>query len=131
MPVPRNVQNVGDINNPPGPEAWFKSLPIITRYWFGATFATTLAVNFKIISVGQVFYDWSLVMNKLELWRVLSSFLYIGSFEFNTLIALMLLVQFSQRYEQMGPINTGAGGGTADYCVRFRLVVRSFALYCS
>ena len=30
-----------------------------------------------------------------------------------------MLVSMSQRYEQSGPFNTGAGGGTADYVFAF------------
>mmetsp|Transcript_9991 Transcript_9991/g.13188 ORF Transcript_9991/g.13188 Transcript_9991/m.13188 type:complete len:280 (+) Transcript_9991:163-1002(+) len=113
MPIAGNIGGVGDAQ---GPDSWFKALPIITRYWFGASLVITLAVNFQIISTYSVIYDWQSVQNKFEVWRFLSCFLYIGKFEFNTLISLMLLVQFSQRYEQGGPFNTGAGGGTADYC---------------
>lgn len=120
MPMARNVQEVG---NPQGPDAWLQSLPIITRFWFGATLVVTLAVNFNIWKLSQVLYDWYFVTSKFEVWRLLSAFLYIGPFEFNTLIALMLLVQFSQRYEQSGPINTGGGGGTADYCFMLMLLM--------
>jgi hypothetical protein len=53
--------------------------------------------------------------NGLELWRILTPFCFIGSFDFNTLISAFTLVQFSKNYETGGPFNTGAGGGTADY----------------
>ncbi|KAL7556976.1 hypothetical protein ACA910_018262 [Epithemia clementina (nom. ined.)] len=119
MPLAR----MGGVGDAQGPDAWFQSLPIITRYWFGTSLAVTLAVNFQIIPILSVIYDWDSMVTKLQLWRLLSSFLYIGKFEFNTLIALMLLVQFSQRYEQMGPFNTGAGGGTADYCFMLMILM--------
>lgn len=62
-------------------------------------------------------FVWNLnaIKDNFQVWRVLTCFCYIGSFEFNTLISLYLLVQFSKQYEKGGPFNTGAGGGTADY----------------
>ena len=115
MPVARNIGEVGNVQ---GPEAWLQSLPIVTRYWFGTALVITLAVNFGIVNVTQIVFYWHAIQTKLELWRLLVPFLYIGGFQFNTLIALMILVQFSERYEKGGPINTGGGGGTADYVVR-------------
>lgn len=112
------AQNIGGVGDTQGPDAWFKGLPIITRFWFGGAFVMTLAVNFQVVPAYSIFFDWTQVTQKFELWRLLTSFLYVGKFEFNTLIGLMLLVQFSERYEKGGPFNTGAGGGTADYCVR-------------
>jgi hypothetical protein len=34
MPVGQPVRGVGDAN---GPQQWFESLPLVTKYWFGAT----------------------------------------------------------------------------------------------
>ncbi|MEL7342702.1 MAG: hypothetical protein AAGM67_19615, partial [Bacteroidota bacterium] len=65
--------------------------------------------------VYQVVWSWNEVKSGLELWRFLTPFCYVGSFDFNTLIATYTLVQFSKQYESGGPFNTGAGGGTADY----------------
>jgi Derlin-2/3 len=58
---------------------------------------------------------WENVKDKFEIWRLLTCFCYAGKFEFPTLIALYLLMNFSQNYEKGGPFNTGAGGGSADY----------------
>lgn len=60
-------------------------------------------------------FNLNAIKDGFQIWRVLTCFCYIGSFEFNTLISLYLLVQFSKQYEKGGPFNTGAGGGTADY----------------
>jgi len=115
MPFAQPGQNEGGVNGPAGPDQWFKSLPIITQYWFGAAMLVTLSVNFQIISVYKVVWSWTDLKTGLELWRLLTPFCYIGSFDFNTLIAAFTLVQFSKNYETGGPFNTGAGGGTADY----------------
>mmetsp|Transcript_13177 Transcript_13177/g.36440 ORF Transcript_13177/g.36440 Transcript_13177/m.36440 type:complete len:290 (-) Transcript_13177:135-1004(-) len=120
MPVARDIGGVGDAQ---GPDSWFKSLPVITKYWFGATLVMTLGVNFGVIPASSIVYFWESVSSRFEVWRMLTCFLYAGKFEFNTLIGLMLLVQFSERYEKGGPFNTGAGGGTADYAFMLMIMM--------
>lgn len=122
MPVaqPENGR-MGGVGDPQGPDEWFKALPIVTRYWFGATLLVTLSVNFQIISPYKILFDWGSMKDNLELWRLLTPFCYAGTFDFSTLIGCYMLVSFSKQYEKGGPFNTGAGGGTADYafCMLF------------
>ena len=47
---------------------------------------------------------------------LLTPFFFLGGFGFPTLIGLYMLQSYSLRYES-SPINTGAGGGTADYAL--------------
>ena len=109
------------MNDTPGISDWFNSLPLITRYWFGAAGGLTLAGNFGIVSPYMLIYDFASVKGSFHVWRLLTSFLYVGSFSINTLMGLYMLYQFSKQYEGGGPYNTGAGGGTADYlfCLLF------------
>lgn len=109
----RRVHNIDEDLN--GPEQWFRSLPIVTRHWLGSSFLVTCAGNFEAVGVMKLIWNWKFVMDKFEVWRGLTSFLFVGGFSFNTLISFMLLHQFSKQYESGGPYNTGAGGGTADY----------------
>lgn len=88
---------------------------MITQYWFGLALVTTLAGNLGVISPMNFVFNLNAIKNDFQVWRVLTCFLYVGAFEFNTLISIYLLVQFSKQYEKGGPFNTGAGGGTADY----------------
>jgi Derlin-2/3 len=112
MPPAARVHNVGDAA---GPDQWFKALPIVTQYWFGATMVITLGGNFGIVSPMQLMFSWPAIKNNFELWRILTPFCYAGAFSFNTLITCFMLVSMSKQYEKGGPYNTGAGGGTADY----------------
>jgi len=114
MPVPRggNVANLDDVG---GPEAWFRSLPIVTQAWFGATTFLTLTANFGLFSPMKLVWIWPNIKDQFEIWRFATSFCYAGGFSFNMVITLYMLVNFSRQYEAGGPFNTGAGGGTADY----------------
>lgn len=111
MPPANNVQQIDDGG---GPQEWFKSLPLVTRYWFGGALITTCAGNFGLVSPMKLVFIWEYILENFEVWRFLTPFLYVGKFDFNTLMALYMLQSFSQRYETE-PYNTGAGGGTADY----------------
>lgn len=118
------MANIGGVGDAIGPEAWFRSLPIITQYWFGAVAAVTLATNFGLFDVKQLVFLWPAIKDHFELWRFATCFLFMGPFSMNTLLAMYMLVSFSQKYEAGGPFNTGAGGGTADYvfCLLFAMV---------
>jgi len=109
--MPNNVQTADDGG---GPQAWLKSLPLVTRFWFGGALLSTCAGNFGFISVLKMIWMWDDVWDNFAIWRCVTSFLYIGKFDFSTLMCLYMLQNFSQRYETE-PYNTGAGGGTADY----------------
>lgn len=111
MVAPR-VHNVADAA---GPEQWFKSLPIVTQYWLGATAIVTIASNFGILPVKQMIFSWSRIYENFEVWRLFTCFCYAGPFHINTIFTVYMLAQFSRQYEAGGPFNTGAGGGTADY----------------
>ena len=100
-------------------QQWFKSLPIITRVWFGTTMVLTLAGNFGFLSPYYYVFKWGNIVSKFEVWRVATCFCYAGGFDFNTLIAMYTLVTFSKNYETGGPFNTGAGGKLQCVCYFF------------
>ncbi len=94
---------------------WLESLPIITKTWFGLALVLTLSGNLGFVSPMKLIFSLDEITSNFEVWRVLSCFCYAGGFSLPTLICLIMLVQFSNRYETSIPYNTGGGGGTADY----------------
>jgi Der1-like family len=82
------MADVHNINNQNDPSQWFKTLPIVTQAWFGATMALTLGGNFGIVDIKYMFWSWGMIRERMELWRVVTSFCYAGPFEFNTLITI-------------------------------------------
>jgi len=68
----------------------------------------------KQISPYRFIWNWPLVWEKFELWRLVTPFIFFGGFSFSWLIDMYLLVSYSRNYE-VSPYNTGAGGTTADY----------------
>jgi len=108
----RPVADVGNTGS--SLEDWFKSLPIITRYWFAATFFFTAGMSFGIIDPINYIFDYRAVKNGFEIWRLVTPFCILGKFSFPTAISMYMMVQYSKRHE-MSPYNTGGGSGTADY----------------
>ena len=64
MPPAANVQGLDDTG---GPQAWFHSLPLVTKYWFGAALITTIAGNFGFVNVMKLIFDWDSVYQNFEL----------------------------------------------------------------
>merc|ERR1712150_144158 len=106
------ITTLNDI--PSGPYQWFENIPIITRYWLIFSVGTTFLANLNIIPAYSLLFDLTLIKSKLQLWRLLTPFWYLGPFSYRTVTRIVSLFQFSHNYE-MKPCNMGAGGGTADY----------------
>ena len=100
-------------------QAWFRSLPVVTRAWLTLAMGITCAGNFGMISVYKFLFNWN-SLKEFEVWRLLTPFCYLGPWHISTLTCLFMLVQYSKLYES-SPYNTGGGGGTADYvfCLAF------------
>ena len=62
----------------------------------------------------RLVWSWELVYRKLEIWRLVSPFVFWGGFSFPFLINMYVLVSYSKNYEA-SPYDTGGGGGPADY----------------
>lgn len=106
---PRGMDDLG------GPQEWYSSLPFVTKQWCTLALGMTVLTNFGIIPIQKLFWSYEQVSQSFEIWRLGTSFLYLGPFKFETVIALMLLYQYSKQYESGVAFNTGGGGGTADY----------------
>lgn len=96
------------------PQDWFQQLPIITKIILTSTVLSAACVSFGFISPMSLIFHWPSVYYKFEIWRLLSSFLFAGSFSFPFLMHVYMLYQNSVRYEA-SPFNTGARGTSADY----------------
>ena len=84
-----------------------------------------MAGNLNVVDPMFLIFNWYGLRYKFEVWRLVTPFMFVGGFSFDTLITLYMLVSYSQRYE-ISPYNTGAGGGSADYA--FMLILSSIIL---
>ena len=99
----REVAGVGDGDSV---QDWFTSLPIITKTLLVSTLLMGFGVTFNFVSPNAVISDWPSIKDKFHVWRLLTSFVFYGSFRFKFLMYVYTLYQNSLRYE-VNPFNTG------------------------
>lgn len=92
---------------------WFRSLPFITRYWFGLTILFTLAGRFGLFPAQWLILGWYEVIHQFQIWRPVTAIFYYPltpQTGFHFLINLYFLYNYSVRLE------TGLfSGRPADY----------------
>uniref|UniRef100_A0A0K0F6Y3 Derlin n=1 Tax=Strongyloides venezuelensis TaxID=75913 RepID=A0A0K0F6Y3_STRVS len=72
-------------------------IPPVTRTYLGLCCFVTFLVQFDIITPFHLYFNWNLIVKEFQLWRLISSFLYLGSFGFSFIFNLL----FSYRYSRM------------------------------
>ena len=82
-----------------GPEAWYRSLPVITRGYMTAAFATTVVTQLELVSPMLLYLDFDLVLGKLELWRILTNFCFFGTFSLPFVFSMFFLVRYGKELE--------------------------------
>jgi len=93
-----------------GIEAWWRDLPIVTKWLFALSFGVTLAANFGVLDSIHLTLNFSDVFQQFEIWRLLTAFLFHGRLGFPFLIHMIFLVRYGQSLEQ-----TMFSGRTADF----------------
>lgn len=113
------------------PEAWYFALPPITRTMVTTIFCVTLSTEvLGIINPDMLLLDWSLVVEKLQVWRLLTDFTYFGKFSFGWIISMYFLVTYSSELEKDEAFRNSRGSYL--YFVLFQCItlgLLSLALY--
>ncbi len=86
--------------NAGGPAEWYNGLPPITRIFGTLCVATTMAMEFKMISPYTLVLDWDLVFRKFQIWRLVTNFLLIGGFSWNFLMRVILIHNYGVALEK-------------------------------
>merc|ERR1711907_568070 len=81
-------------------EAWFRSLPPVTRWHFASVVIVTLAGNFGLVNPVSIALLQEQVFKKFGIWRLVTNLMFMGKLGFGFLIHLMFLYQHSQPLEQ-------------------------------
>jgi len=82
------------------PEQWYKNLPVLTRIGLTAIFGVTVLVQLEILNPMLLALNWPMVVNKLQIWRLVTSVLFFGKFSFPFLFQLYFFCSFSSKLEQ-------------------------------
>ena len=81
-------------------EEQFKAMPPITRGWLVAALITTFACVMGLANPGQLYLDWSLVVNSFHLWRLATCFIFFGKPSMGFAFQLWIMVRMCYRYEE-------------------------------
>ncbi|OQR77295.1 derlin-1-like [Tropilaelaps mercedesae] len=77
---------------------WFRSLPLLTRYWFGMSIVFPVLGRFKIISPYHLIFIYHNVFKQFQIWRPFTAvFFYPVGFHY--LVNLYFLYSYSVRLE--------------------------------
>lgn len=93
-----------------GIQEWWHAVPIATRYMFSSAGLLTMASNFGLMKATRLLWIPEMVYQSFEIWRIVTSFLYMGQLGFPMLINLVFLLQYSRSLEQQR-----FAGRLADY----------------
>lgn len=103
-------------------EEYVRSLPPITKYYLFSSLATTVLVTFKLLDPYYLYLDWSLVLHKFQIWRLVTNLLFFGTFSMNMVFQLVLLVRYFNMVESQ---YYNGVRGTADMIVMLAIGIGS------
>jgi len=92
----------------------FFEMPPVTRAYTTACVLTTMCVQLDLLSPFQLYFNPILVWKSYQLWRLLTTFLFFGTFGFNFFFNMI----FTYRYCRMLEENSFRGR-TADFVTMF------------
>jgi len=95
-------------------QAEYMQIPTVTKAYTTACVFTTIAVQLEMVSPFQIYFNPDLIFRKLQLWRLVTNFLYFGTVGFNFLFNIIFLYRYSRMLEE-GSFR----GRTSDYIFMF------------
>jgi Derlin-2/3 len=101
--------------------SWYREIPIISRIYLTAAIGASTLCFMDIISPLTLYYNYDLIMKKQQLWRLISSFIFFGSFSFDFLFHIYFVVRYCRLLEE-GTFR----GKTADFI--FMLIFGAFLM---
>ncbi|KAI3634726.1 hypothetical protein MIR68_007107 [Amoeboaphelidium protococcarum] len=91
-------------------EQWYFDIPPITRWYSTAVVATTFLCQIDVINPFQLYFNMDAIIKSNEYWRLITNFLYFGSFGIDFVFYLFFLVRYCRMLEE-GSFR----GRSADY----------------
>lgn len=81
------------------PAEYYKSLPPITKAYGTACFLVTVACTLGLLHPGQIAYIPYLAFWNLQVWRLITSFFFLGKFSINFGIRLLMVARYGVQLE--------------------------------
>lgn len=97
------------MNAPGDPLQWFYEIPPVSRAYMTGAFVTTFLTLLEIVSPFSFYFNWGLIL-KGQLWRLVTNFLFFGTFGLDFLFHMYFLARYCRLLEE-GEFH----GRTADF----------------
>ena len=79
-----------DVNNFSLQESYMQ-IPPVTRAWLTGVVAVTVGSRFGLVPLSNLALDLGLVFQRLQLWRLVTSFFFLGPLDLSWLINLFMM----------------------------------------
>lgn len=79
----------------------YKEIPPFTRYFMTSVFLLSFGMTYKLINPYHLLLDFGLVCKKFHLWRLLTPFLFAGTFSQSFLFSLVMMYFMLVRTESL------------------------------
>ncbi|CAD6587645.1 MAG: hypothetical protein TREMPRED_004816 [Tremellales sp. Tagirdzhanova-0007] len=102
-------------------EQWITDIPPVTRAWVAASVGTSVLV---VIAPLQLYFSWKAAVGNMQLWRLVTTFLFFGPLSLDLAFHLFFIMRYSRLLEENSFSNR-----RADYvlllalCASFLLVI--------
>jgi len=107
--------------------AAYMETPPVTRAYATACVLTSAAVQLNLLSPLQLYFNPNLIVSQLQVWRLITTFLFFGNFSFNFFFNMIFTYEYCRMLEE-GSFH----GRTADFVMMFIFGIFSmlfFALF--
>ncbi|KAH8739139.1 multi-pass transmembrane protein [Cryptosporidium ryanae] len=95
--------------NDSSPQGWYKNLPPISRSMLTITFFVTLFSVFGLLNPWNIIFDWELIIKKVQIWRFVTNFFFIGPFSLGWIMSQWMFTSFSSKLEKSGTLGSSSG----------------------
>uniref|UniRef100_A0A0K8TNX9 Derlin n=1 Tax=Tabanus bromius TaxID=304241 RepID=A0A0K8TNX9_TABBR len=78
----------------------YLEIPVVTRLYTTACVMTTIAVHLELVSPLQLYFHPSLIIKRLQLWRLATTFLYFGTVGFSFFFNMVFTYRYCRMLEE-------------------------------
>lgn len=80
--------------------AWYYDVPIISRCYITAAIAVTIACYMEVVSPLTLYYNYDLIFQKGQYWRLITSFLFYGTVSLDFIFHIYFVMRYSRLLEE-------------------------------
>jgi len=75
------------------PTRWLMEIPVVTRLYLITAVATTTACFMDVVSPLTLYFNYDLIFRRGQYWRLVSSFLFFGTFSLDFMFHMYFMVK--------------------------------------